>query len=756
MTDIDGAFTLCAARVDSLLLSCVGYKPLRLPAPSTDEPSILFMEPAVTELFGVVVYAGENPADRIIRKVIRNKRLNDPERYEAYRYEAYDKMLFTVDTAFAKTVDRAEGDSSGMSMRAFLDKQHLFLMETLSEKRRRKGRSSEKVLGTKVSGMQNPMFVFLLSQMQEGSLYDDKLTLLDVSYVSPLVSGATSRYFFSLEDTIVRPGSVDTTFVISFHPAKGRNFDGLQGLLYVNTHRWALESATAVPADTNSLMGIEIRHKYQRIGDRWFPEQVHTDLVLYGVAVQAGDKQAAVIGMGKRYLSNISFVSEEIEKIHSPYAVEMAPLAIKKGRERVDEMRPIPLTNKDVETYRVIDSIGEKINLDRKVKLAGILFSGKIPLKYVALDMNKLLAYNLFSGYNPTLDLETSDLLSPHFSVGGFGAYGLKDHLWKYGGRLRVNLFSPYEWTMEAAYRYGLTEPGKSMLNGFKKPGFLTADALREYMVRSYNRTEEFALGTSFRALRWCSVKTRFRHQWVHTLSDYRYLSLHENVTLSHADFQYSLVEAGVRFAFRERLLQEPSGVLSVKNLFPVLEMWYRKGVRGFLDGAYDFHRLEARLSYAYAYPWIGKTSVSIRGGMASGDLPRDQLFAGDGNGFAYSLYLPETFSTMRPGEFFSDRYVALFLSHDFKNLFFGKGFLRPQPALFFHALWGSLSSSEPHSVPLAAPREGFMECGLLLNNLLGTFPGIGVGAFYRLGSYAFDTWQDNLTIKITLTLFQN
>lgn len=747
MTDIDGLFSLCANSNDSLAFSCVGYKPLRLPHPAKEKNIKIMMEPAITELAEVTIHAGENPADRIMRRVIKNKRINDPENLDAYKYEAYDKMIFTVDTAHAKIIDRELGDSTGMSLRELLDKQHIFLIETVSEKRRRRGRTTEKVLGTRVSGMQNPMFVFLLSQMQDGSLYDDKLSLLDVEYISPLVGGATLRYFFSIEDTIVRPEAVDSTFIISYHPRKGSNFDGLQGLLYVNTHRWALENATAVPADTSSMMGIEIRHKYQRIGDVWFPEQVHTDLILYSLVVQAGDKQAPMAGVGKRYISDVTFITDEIEKANSAFAMEMAPLATVEGRDIVEELRPIPLTPKDIETYQVIDSIGEEENLDRMASGLGILLTGKIPVKFINIELEDLLIYNRFSGYSPGLGLETNDRLSPHFSVGGFGAYGLKDHLWKYGGDLELKLAPRHEFFVGMAYSYDLTEPGKSDLGGFKKNG-LTRDILREYMVEDFNRTENIAVGATIRMLRWFSVKAGYHHQMVNSLSEYRYNGIKQ--------FEYSMLKLSMRFAFREKLIQSPLNIVSAETKFPVLEIQYRRGLDGFLGGEYAFDRLEAGLSYKYDFPWIGTTSLKVHAGVATGDLAEHQLFNGNGNKSALSIYAPETFATMYAGEFFSDRYVALFFSHDFKNLIFGSGFLRPEPELIFNALWGGLKNPEVHSPMLQAPEKGFMECGLALNNLLGASPGIGIGAFYRIGSYSLDKWSQNLAIKFTLTLPQN
>jgi hypothetical protein len=216
------------------------------------------------------------------------------------------------------------------------------------------------------------------------------------------------------------------------------------------------------------------------------------------------------------------------------------------------------------------------------------------------------------------------------------------------------------------------------------------------------------------------------------------------------------MVEAGFRFAFRENLLQSPLGVVATETKFPVLEVQFRKGVKDLFNGEYDFNRLEAAISYGYDFPWLGKTTIRVHSGIAGGELTEHHLFNGNGNWSGFSFYAPTTFATMRAGEFYSEKYLAVFFSHNFKNLLFGTGFLRPQPQILFHALWGDISDTEHLNRELMAPEKGFMECGLLLNNLLGATPGIGVGAFYRLGSYSLDKWSQNLAIKFTLTLPQN
>ena len=86
ITDSLGNFTLETRRsFDSLSIALIGYRTQTLPVVSgvTEEIDIL-LEPSAFELAEVRVRPGENPAFKILRKVIANKPINTPERLDAY------------------------------------------------------------------------------------------------------------------------------------------------------------------------------------------------------------------------------------------------------------------------------------------------------------------------------------------------------------------------------------------------------------------------------------------------------------------------------------------------------------------------------------------------------------------------------------------------------------------------------------------------------------------------------------------------
>jgi hypothetical protein len=80
-------------------------------------------------------------------------------------------------------------------------------------------------------------------------------------------------------------------------------------------------------------------------------------------------------------------------------------------------------------------------------------------------------------------------------------------------------------------------------------------------------------------------------------------------------------------------------------------------------------------------------------------------------------------------------------------------GFIKPEFAIASSIGFGSLKYTESHhNIDYKTMEQGYYESGILINNLLNLrFYSIGLGAFYRYGPYAFDTFKENAAFKITL-----
>ena len=132
----------------------------------------------------------------------------------------------------------------------------LFLMETAVEKKfMAPDKSNERVIATKVSGLKDPMIVYLVSQIQSTSFYDEIIHITNKNYINPISKGSLNKYYFQMEDTLYS-GQKDTIYTISYRPNKNTNFDGLQGVLHISTNKWAIVNVKAKAA--KDVKGIAV------------------------------------------------------------------------------------------------------------------------------------------------------------------------------------------------------------------------------------------------------------------------------------------------------------------------------------------------------------------------------------------------------------------------------------------------------------------------------------------------------------------
>ena len=109
-TDIDGEYRIETYYAeDSLVASFIGYKPLAKAVKKDQSQTIdFFLDPGSVSLGEVVVNAQdfENPADIILKKIIKNKPINNREKLDSYQYETYNKIEFDLNNLSKKFTER--------------------------------------------------------------------------------------------------------------------------------------------------------------------------------------------------------------------------------------------------------------------------------------------------------------------------------------------------------------------------------------------------------------------------------------------------------------------------------------------------------------------------------------------------------------------------------------------------------------------------------------------------------------------------
>ncbi|MEO8732766.1 MAG: DUF5686 family protein, partial [Flavobacteriales bacterium] len=760
----------------TLRVNYVGYDPATVTI-SDGSPVTVMLAASNTELHAVEIAPTENPAHRIIRRVYADRKENDGMRYRSYRYTSYSKTVFDAAQDSAKiatrdTTSAAEPDTTMASSAAvssdttladtahvdstkelldLLKHQHLFLIESATKKSFiPPAAEKETVLAMRVSGLKDPSFLALVAQTKTFSIYSAQIDIGQKSYLGPIGPSSTSKYYFQLEDTLYQ--GKDSVFVISYRPRRKTKFDGLKGLLYINTNGYAVQNVTAEPIDRKGT-SIRFQQQHQRLptadGDSaWFPVQLNTFIYLGNVSING----LSVYGEGKTYLKNIELdVDVARKEVRGPELV-MDKLSMRKDDAYWEGLRADSLGAKDLRTYVMMDSLGEKEHFDRKLKFFSALTTGKLPIGPVDLLLERIIAFNDYEGFRLGAGLATNDKVTKYASLGGYFAYGFEDKKWKYGGNLLIKPFYGRDIDLDLSYQNDVSETGGVSFQGTSKT--FGSDSYRFFFMDRMDRIERYAATLMFRAgssLKfWVGTERALRvndigYEYVEPESD--------GVTLLRNDFLTGAVTLDMRWAFHERLARLPDREISLGTKFPVVYVHAMHAVKGLWGGEWDTWRVDAMVEKTFKIRLLGDLSLQLMGGVADAESPMPFLYNMRG---IYSRRFPvagsNAFETMYPDEFLADRYVSFHLKHSFGALLVRTKHFRPRPAIVTSVAFGDLSHPENHEGLAFTPlRKGFYESGVMVDNLLKFgFSSFGVGLYYRYGPYAFPDQGENFVAKLT------
>lgn len=765
-TNIEGKFRISSETpITTLVFSYVGYRRIELPA---DDPGMMLikMEAVDHQLNEISVVAGENPAHRIIRRASQNRKLHNPDRIKAYTCTIYSKTCYDLVKHKAVEKDSLRRDSvQGQSISVkrdttakdsidFLDRlieqSHVFVLESVYERNYlAPGHLNETVLGTKASGLKNPSFSTSATDLQPFSFYEDLFTMLDKDYLNPISAGSTSKYFFQLEDTLYQ--DQDSVYIISFRPFRDKNFNGLQGVLYINTNGYAIQNVIASPYD-KGLLELKIQQQYQLADNKqWFPQQLNYELYFR----KYPSKDMGMKLTGKSFVKEVK-LNPGLKKRDFGFAtVTMEPEAAFHDSTYWNANRQDTLDAKEQLTYHLLDSVGEALHFDRKLKTLEALTTLQLPVSIFNIDLNRILRFNDYETARLGFGMHTNDRLSRWFSVGGYIGYGFRDKVLKYGGDGKLNFKkNSKDYYLQYSYSDDIEEPGN--------PRYLynTANLTRNLLAYRMDHVIRQEVCLNFRALKYLTMNVALSQN--QRLPNYPY-SFYEDVFSPPRIPLFNSTELRIkgRYAYREKLVQSFGQMISSGSRYPILHVAYTSGFKTPGYGDYRFNKLSVGVEKTVTMKHLGKTNLLLEGGKLEGTVPYPYLFQGNGSftkdGF---LFVRHTFQTMGLYEFLSDEYVNVFLSHNFGNLLFKTEKFRPEIVIFTHVGYGTLRDSSRHQgIDFKTMEKGYYESGLMINNIIRAnylnvcYLGLGGGAFMRYGAYAYTKWQDNMAYKLSLTV---
>lgn len=769
-TNIDGEFTLESnGKIRFIQVSYVGYEKQTF-TPRSSGKNVILLKKVNFSLRAVNVYPGENPAHAIIQKTYANSDKNNPMKSGAFEYDTYMKMKGIIDMDSVAQSDTNDLDSFSRAKKkkgkkkatkeaviSFLETSDIFIMETVTHRKFRPHNfSKETVIATKISGFKNPNFGLLTSQMGSFTFYDEKFVFGNREYKNPISKNSINKYLFILEDTTF--SGQDSTFIISFRPRQGKKFDGLKGLLYINSNGYALENVIAEPTEYLDGVNVSLQQSYELVeGKRWFPSEIKTDFTMM---LDTIDTKVNFVGTLRGFFLNIKLDPVIPKKEFSHIAVEIDPMASKKPDSFWEDHRISELTEREKTTYVKVDSLSKEFNIERNFFVLNSLLSSVVPYKFIDFDLDRVFRFNRYEGYGLGLGIHTNGKLSKHFKLGGYFNYGFGDKTWKYGCDFSYLPIKGKELEFNASYIKDVVETGGTEWYIKTKSGFSSA-AMRPFFISLKDERERYQFGTQFRTLNYLQTFLFANYDLRKTMDNSLYYNELVEIQNTHTTAEIGI---HLRYAYGESYVPINGKIYSKGTKSPIFHFKYTHGISGVNLGdigpvsQYDYNKIDFKIIKLFKWRALGKSAASLNLGYSDANLPKTFLYNAPATYYSeLPIAVGQSFQTMRANEYFAEKYSHLFLSHTFPKINTKLKWFKPTPVIYHNMGIGELSgANKDKNSAIQDYSNGYFESGVGINNLYSAnMIGYGISVMYRYGSeslpYEIDNWAIKFSFGISL-----
>ncbi len=764
LTDDNGRYTIVTTLpFDSVMASSLGYTTKAVASRKRGDNVQVDIDLVSTGvLLGEVIakpkrehYSKKNnPAVAFMEKIRHTQDLNDPRRHDNYNYNKYERITLALnDYQFNDSAKRGFDkmfsfvkeyiDTSEVSGKPILN---VALREKLSSVHYRKEPKSEKefITGLRSSGIdemldKQSMQTFYEDVLREVDVYDNDIVLMQTRFVSPLSRIAPDFYKFYLTDTVF----VDTTRCVelTFVPRNPSTM-GFTGRFYVpvgDTTMFIKRIVLRVPHDINLnfINGLVISQDYEKAPDgsrlKTKDDMILEASVVPGSGGLYGRRQTVYDSHNFDPAPDASIFKRGVAQIYAPGAEY-------RGQDFWDE-------NRKAEIAQGVNGIEKMMERMRQVplfywteKVVKVLVSGYVPTakkSYFDIGpMTSLVSYNSVEGLRLRAGGMTTANLSRRWFARGYGAYGFRDHKWKYKAELEYSFrdknYHSREFpihSLRATQLYDLDRLGQISSVHNADNFFLSVSRLPDRQM-TYHRVSklEYILETE----QHFSLEARIQQERQYSTP---FMTFVNGYGENFRHYTMNSFRLQLRYAPGEKFYQLTTGRTRINFDAPEMVISHTYAPKGFMGNPF-LNVTEASFFKRIWLSAFGYVDMTLKGGHVWSRTPYPGLLIPGAN-LSY-LIIPDLFSCMNPMEFINDSYAQWDLTYWANGLILNYipiiKRLKLREAFMFKGVWGHLSDRnkpwlnpdlygfpEINNTQLMSDTP-YMEVGVGLDNLLKVF----------------------------------
>lgn len=648
----------------------------------------VYLQPRAVRLNEVVVekkrYSKKNnPAVDLMQHIRKTANASNPTRKPFYNYNTYQKITLALDnfnpnekngllSRFPFLIDHI--DTSAVSGKTILP---VSVREQSTEVHHRSFPEGTHtiVTGKRGDGIDamldaESMDRFMNDVLGPVNIYDRDINILQNRFVSPLSPIAADFYKYYLTDSL-NDESGRRFYVLSFYPHNKAAF-GFTGTMEV-----AATDSTAFVRRVNMRVPSEINLNFieNLVITQTFAEAddgtrlIETDdLTIEAVLVPGTQGLYAhrVIDY-----SNHNFERPENETIIFRPKAPVTTLPGATARDSIfwAEVNPVGLSHAESGITRMLNRLRKNKVFYWGEKIIKVLVSGYIPTngdksKFDYGPVNTTISVNRLEGIRLRAGGITTANLNPHWFARFYGAYGFKDHRWKYGLELEYSILPKKRHTREFPVHsvrlnssFDVDRPGQQY-------SFTNADNIFLSLHRPGNDPMTYRrLNTLLYTL---ELETHFSVKAeIGNVRQYESNQMRFNLSGGgHINsFDMTSAEVELRFAPGEKFYQTTSNRFPINLDKPVVALTQTFAPKNAFGNFGSANSTLLTYRQRFWFSAFGYLDVLAKTGHVwSRKTPFNYLFIANTN-LSYTIQ-PESFSLTAPMEFVADSFGSLELTY--------------------------------------------------------------------------------------------
>ncbi|WP_018613292.1 DUF5686 and carboxypeptidase-like regulatory domain-containing protein [Segetibacter koreensis] len=627
-----------------------------------------------------------NPAVELIRKVIDNKNKNRISVYDYVSYDQYEKMELMLTKTPEKLLNNKllrnwkfifeNNDTTKIQGRVMLP---VYLDETFSKKYYRKNPEKNKtyILGDKkvnfgeyvdIGGVSS----YLDRLYEDVDVYQNNISLLSNTFLSPIADMAPTFYRFYIADTTVIDG---TKLVrLNFSP---RNLNDLlfKGTLFVtldgNYSVQKLIMSISKHANLNFVRELHVNQNFEKGFDGRYHVIMSNTIVEFALSKNA---KSGIVGERTVSLKNLTINQPGPDSVYDGAAV----VHLENNKNEVDSFwvqhRSPPLSEAESKVYSNIDSLTRLKSFKTFMDIATLLLAGyKSFGPYEVGPVNTFYSFNPVEGFRLRLGGRTTPKFNQNIYLENYFAYGFRDEKFKYfvSAAYSFNRSSYYSYPhnfLRFNYQHDTKIPGQELQfvsedNFFlsfkrgKNDRWLYNDIFKAEYEREFGKDFAYNFALKYWKQTPAGVISYIK-------SDGAGLTNVPNLTTNE-------ISAELCWSPHHQYYQGKVYRIPIINKYPILRLRYIAGIKGLVKGEYNYHNINLTIDKRSYLSQLGFADVVLEGGYIFGKIPYPLMTVHKANQtYSYQLH---SYNLMNFMEFVSDHYAALSIDQHFNGFFFNK-----------------------------------------------------------------------------------